>query len=466
MDNKERAQWASKIGFILAAAGSAVGLGNIWKFPGKAYAGGGGAFLLIYLAIVILIGVPVMVTELSIGRHTRKNTIGSFRTLNKKFSWVGWFGVICAFVILCYYSHVGGWVISYIASYVTESSAVMADGLSYFYGFLGIDAATGATWFPTRAIIFAFIFVAINTIILLKGVSGGIEKFNKVGMPALFVILIILLVRAATLPGAGEGLKYMLSFDWSKVNSGTFISALGQAFFSLSLGMAIMITYGSYLNDKEHISKNSFIICGLDTLVAFLAGFIIVPAVFATLGSEGIGKGGGFAFASLAGVFKAMPAGTVFGILFYLLLLFAALSSSISIQEGVVAFCCEEWGWERKKTIIGMSIVCFLIGIIYTISQASVNITIPWIDFTGISHPIAGDWMEFLTDRLLLPVCALGECIFVGWIWGPKKVQEEVEKEGVKFGWFKLYSFLIKYLCPIAIAVIIIYSFATGTTVS
>lgn len=465
-NNKERAQWASKIGFILAAAGSAVGLGNIWKFPGKAFAGGGGAYLIIYLLIVLLIGVPVMVTELSIGRFTRKNTIGSFRTLDKRFGWVGWFGVVCAFVILCYYSHVGGWVLSYIVSYITEGSTVMADGLGYFYGFLGIDAATGATWFPTRAIIFAFIFVAINTFILLKGVSGGIEKFNKVGMPALFVILIILLVRANTLPGAAEGIKYMFSCDWSKINSGTFISALGQAFFSLSLGMAIMITYGSYLKKEENISKNSFIICGLDTLVAFLAGFIIVPAVFATLGSEGIGKGGGFAFASLAGVFKAMPAGALFGVLFYLLLLFAALSSSISIQEGIVAFCCEEWGWKRNKTIIFMSIVCFAIGIIYTISQASVNITIPWLDFTGVSHPIAGDWMEFLTDRLLLPVCAFGECIFVGWIWGPKHVQEEVCQNDAKFAWFKVYNFLIKYICPIAIAVIIIYSFATGTTVS
>lgn len=466
MEKKERAQWASKLGFILAAAGSAVGLGNIWKFPGKAFAGGGGAYLLIYLAIVLLIGVPVMVTELGIGRHTQKSTIGSFRLLDKRFSWVGWFGTVCAFVILCYYSHVGGWVLSYVGTYVTDSSTVMSNGLGYFYAFLGIDAETGATWFPWRAIIFAAIFVAINAFILIKGVSGGIEKFNKVGMPALFVILIILLVRSVTLPGAGEGLSYMFSCDWSKVDSGTFISALGQAFFSLSLGMAIMITYGSYLNKEENISKNSFIICGLDTLVAFLAGFIIVPAVFATLGAEGIGKGGGFAFASLAGVFQQMPAGTLFGILFYLLLLFAALSSSISIQEGIVAFVTEEWGLNRKKTIIVMSIICFLIGIVYTISQASVNITLPWVDFTGVTYPIAGDWMEFLTDRLLLPVCALGECLFVGWIWGPSKIKEEVTLNGNKFSWYPVYSFLIKFVCPIAIAVILVYSFATGTTIS
>lgn len=464
--DKQRAQWASKLGFILAAAGSAVGLGNIWKFPGKAYAGGGAAYLIIYLAIVFFIGIPVMATELALGRFTQKNTLGTFRSLNRKFTWVGFSGVLCAFVILCYYTHVGGWVLSYIASYVTEAGTVMGDGLGYFYGFLGLDAATGATWFPTRAVLFALIFAAVNAFILLKGVSGGIEKFNKIGMPALFVILIILLVRAATLPGAGEGLKYMLTPDWSKVNSETFISALGQAFFSLSLGMAIMITYGSYLPKHENIAKNSIIICSLDTLVAFLAGFIIVPAVFATLGSEGVGKGGGFAFASLAGVFKAMPAGAVFGVLFYLLLLFAALSSSISIEEGLVAFATEEWGWERKKTIITISGVTFLIGILYVISQAAYNIKLPWIDFTGISMPIAGDWMEFLTDRLILPVCAFGECLYIGWFGNPKTVKDEVEVNGDKWSWYKLYEICIKFVCPIAIAVIIIYSFATGTTVS
>lgn len=466
MEKKARAQWGSKLGFILAAAGSAVGLGNIWKFPGKAFAGGGGAYLVIYLLIVILIGLPVMLTEISLGRHTQKNTLGTFRMLNRKFSWVGWFGVITGAVILCYYFHVGGWVLSYVFTYITESGNVMADGLSYFYRFLGYDPAVEATFFPLRAIIFAALFVLANTIIIIRGVEKGIEKFNKWAMPALFVILIILLIRAITLPGAKEGLSYMMSFDWSKVNSGTFISALGQAFFSLSLGMAIMITYGSYLSKKEDIAKSSLIICGLDTLVAFLAGFIIVPAVFATLGAEGVGKGGGFAFASLAGVFQAMPLSALWGVLFYILLLFAAVSSAISIEEGTVAFIVEEFNTDRKKTTIMVSLVCFAIGVLYTLSQASYNITLPWIDFTGISKPILGDWLEFWTDRILLPVAALGECIFVGWIWRPEKIREEVTLNGSGFGWFKLYSFLIKFICPAAIATILVYSLATGTTVS
>ena len=463
---KKRDQWVSKLGFILAAAGSAVGLGNIWKFPGKAYAGGGAAFLLIYLAIVLIIGAPVMVTELSLGRNCQANTVGIFRKLDKRFAWTGWAGVIVGFIILCYYGHVGGWVIRYIFGYITEANTVMGEGMNYFYNLLGYDAAAGTTFFPWAAIICAAIFMALNAFILLKGVSGGIEKFNKVGMPALFVILIILLIRSVTLPGSAEGLKYMLTPDFSKVNGETLITALGQAFYSLSLGMAIMTTYGSYLPKKENISKNSFIICGLDTMVAFLAGFIVVPAVFATLGADGVGKGGGFAFGALGGVFKQMPAGGLFGLLFYVLLFFAAISSSMSIAEGTISFICEEFHTERKKTTIILCIVCFLIGIVYTISQAAVSINIPWFDFTGKTVVCAGDWMEFLTDRLMLPVCALGEAIFAGWVLKPDKVIAEVEQEGVKMGWKKFYVFCIKFLCPIAIAVILIYSMVTGTTVS
>ncbi len=465
--NKQRDQWTSKLGFILAAAGSAVGLGNIWKFPGKAYAGGGGLFLLIYIAVVVIIGLPVMVTELSLGRCANANTVGIFRKLDKRFAWAGWAGVICAAVIFCYYNHVGGWVLRYVVSYVTEGAKVMDGGMGYFYDLLGYDAAAGTTFFPWIALIFAAVFAFMNCLILLKGASGGIEKFNKVGMPALFVILIVLLVRSVTLPGGSEGLKYMLTIDWSKANASTFISALGQAFYSLSLGMAIMTTYGSYLSKKESISKNTALICGLDTLVAFMGGFIIVPAVFATLGADSVGKGGGFAFGALSGVFKAMPAGQVFGVLFYLLLFFAAISSSISIGEGVISFICEEYNTNRKKTTVFVCVVAFLIGSVYTLSQASVSINLPWIDFTGISTFCAGDWMECFTDRLLLPVCALGECIFVGWVWTPANVIKEVTLDGRhKFRLASVYSFLIKYICPIAIVIILLVSFITGTTIS
>ncbi len=466
--NNKRAQWGSKLGFILAAAGSAVGLGNIWKFPGKAYEGGGGAFLLIYLAIVLLLGIPVMISELSIGRASQSNVVDSFRKLGYRgFSWVGWFGAIVAFLITCYYSHVGGWVLRYVFSYITQPQAVYADPTGYFYGLLGYDAATGATFFPWTAILFAAIFMALNAVIIIRGVESGIERFNKIGMPALFIILLILLVRAVTLPGSEEGLRYMLSFDWSKVNFHTVLVALGQAFYSLSLGMAIMITYGSYLSKDENIERNSVIICITDTMVAMIAGFIVIPAVFATLGADGVGKGGGFAFASLAGVFRQMPGGVFFGILFYLLLLFAALTSCISLIEGVVAFLTERFHWQRKPTTIIACSVMFLIGCVYTCSQAAFDIKGVWFDLAnGVSFPIFGDAMEFLTDRLMIPLGALGCCIFVGWIWKPESAIAEIEQNGIKFGLAKPFRFLVRFFAPISIFVILVASLVFGTTLS
>ncbi|MBR0130618.1 MAG: sodium-dependent transporter, partial [Firmicutes bacterium] len=280
-------------------------------------------------------------------------------------------------------------------------------------------------------------------------------------------ILVVLLVRAATLPGAAPGLKYMLSIDASKVTPQTFLIALSQAFYSLSLGMAIMITYGSYLPKTENIARNTFMVCTMDTLVAVIAGFMVIPAVFATLGPEGVGKGGGFAFVSLAGVFQQMPGGAFFGFLFYLLLLFAALTSTISLIEGIVAFLIERKGWKRTPTTISIGVIMFFIGCFYTCSQAALPIKGIWFDFkNGITYPAFCDAMEFLTDRIMIPVCALGCCLFAGWSWTPESVVAEVEQGGIKFGLVKLYSFLIKFVAPAAIIVILAVSLFTGTTLS
>ncbi|MBQ7714186.1 MAG: sodium-dependent transporter [Oscillospiraceae bacterium] len=467
MENK-RAQWGSKLGFILAAAGSAIGLGNIWKFPGKAFEGGGGAFLLMYLLIVPLLGMPVMLSELSVGRASQSNVVDAFKKLGHKgYSWVGWMGWTVAFIITCYYSHVGGWVLRYVASYVVEPRRVYGDPLGYFYGMLGYDPAADATFMPWTVILFAFLFLAICAVVIIKGVEGGIEKFNKVGMPALFVILVILFVRAATLPGAGEGIRYMLSLDWGKVTPQTFLIALSQAFYSLSLGMSIMVTYGSYLPKEENIGKNTFLVCTMDTLVAVLAGFIVVPAVFATLGPDGVGKGGGFAFVSLAGVFEHMPGGAFFGFLFYLLLLFAALTSTVSLIEGIVAFLTERKGWRRTPTTIVTCAILFLIGCLYTCSQAAFPLKGVWFDFAnGVTFPPLCDAMEFLTDRIMIPLCALGTCFFVGWVWKPESVVAEVERCGVKFRLVRTYSFLIRFVAPAAIVAILLVSLLTGTTLS
>ena len=467
MENN-RAQWGSKLGFILAAAGSAVGLGNIWKFPGKAFEGGGGAFLLLYLLIVPLIGMPAMLSELTIGRASQSNVVDAFGKLgHKKFTWVGWLSWLVAFLITCYYSHVGGWVLRYAVSYAVESQSVYADPLGYFYAMLGYDPVSGSTWFPLTAILFAGLFLAICALVIIQGVQGGIEKFNKVGMPALFVILLILLVRAVSLPGGSEGVRYMLTLDFSKLNFHTLLTALSQAFYSLSLGMAIMVTYGSYLPEHEDMPKNTLLICVMDTLVAVIAGFIVVPSVFATLGPEGVGKGGGFAFVSLAGVFEKMPGGVFFGLMFYLLLLFAALTSAISLIEGIVAFLTERFGWRRTPTTVLLCVVLFLIGCLYTCSQAAYPLHGIWFDFTnGLTFPGLGDAMEYLTDRVMIPLAALGTCIFVGWKWTPAVAAAEIERSGVRFTALKAYSVLIRFVIPAVIAVIFAVSLFTGTTLS
>ncbi len=467
MDDK-RAQWGSKFGFILAAAGSAVGLGNIWKFPGKAFEGGGGAFLLMYLLIVPLIGMPAMLSELSIGRASQSNVVDAFGKLGHKgYGWTGWMGWAVAFIITCYYSHVGGWVLRYVFSYAIESQKVYADPLGYFYGMLGYDPAAEATFMPWLVLLFALIFMAICAFVIIKGVEDGIERFNKVGMPALFLILIVLFVRAATLPGAMEGLRYMLSLDMAKVTPQTFLIALSQAFYSLSLGMSIMVTYGSYLPKSEDIAKNTFLVCTMDTLVAVIAGFIVVPAVFATLGPDGVGKGGGFAFVSLAGVFEHMPGGAFFGFLFYLLLLFAALTSSVSLIEGIVAFLIERKGWKRTPTTLVTCGVMFLIGCLYTCSQAAFPLKGIWFDFAnGVTFPPLCDAMEFLTDRIMIPLGALGCCVFVGWSWKPESAIAEVERCGVRFRLAKAFGFLIKFVAPAAVILILCVSLFTGTTLS
>ena len=463
-----RPQWATNIGFILAAAGSAVGLGNIWKFPGKAYEGGGAAFLIIYLAIVAVVGTTVMLAEFVIGRHTKKDTIGAYAQL--KSGWKGWgiLGVVTAFIILAYYFQVGGWVIYYVFSYIFKAAKVFENPLFYFYGLLGYDAVNDATFFPLAgAIICPLIFIGLSAFIVIRGVEKGIEKFNKIGMPALFVLLIILMVRAVTLPGASDGVKYMLTPDFSKVSGETFLIALGQAFFSLSLGMSIMITYGSYLKKEENLAKNTALVCGFDTLIAFLAAFMIIPAVFATMGPEGVGKGGGFAFASLAGVFQAMPGGQLFGILFYLLLFFAAMTSAISLLEGQVAAVTEQKKMDRTKVTLLMCGAMFIVGIFYTISQASVNLKGVWLDAGGVAFPVLGDFMEFLTDRLLIPINALTACLLAGWIWGSKNGVAEIQQNG-KFS-FKLggaWSLSVKVIAPIAIIIIIIFGLFLGKAIS
>lgn len=457
---EKRGQFGSKLGFILSAAGSAVGLGNIWKFPGKAYNNGGGSFLVIYILMIALIGTTVMLAEFVVGRKTQKNAVGSIREINAKYSWIGGLGILTGFIILCYYCQVGGWTMKYIVGYLVESSTVYADPMAYFLNMLG------ANGFPLQgAIIYPLIFLALTAFVISRGVAEGIEKMSKFLMPLLFILLIGLMIRACTLPGADEGVRYMLHFDPATITVNSFLVALGQAFFSLSLGMGVMITYASYLSKDENLISNTGIVCVLDTCVALFAGFMIIPAVFAT----GIdpGMGGGFAFATLAGVFMSIPGGTIFGCLFYFLLFFAALTSSTSIMEGTVAFLVEEKGMKRKNTVLGVSVVLFCIGIFYTLSQAYLPIKGIWWSIEGFQFPIFGDFMEFLTDRLLLPLGAFFTTIFVGWIWGTEGAIKEATSEGkYKFALAPVWIVLLKFVAPIAIICIIVAGMVFGMSIS
>ncbi len=453
---EKRAHWGTNIGFILSAVGSAVGLGNIWKFPRVAYNNGGGLFIIIYLLISLFIGCTVMMCEFVVGRRTHKNCIGAFRELSRRWSFVGWLGIISGFVILSYYIQVSGWVFKYAVSYLINPARIFSDPTAYL-----IEHTLGATSFPLLAsIVYPAIIMTISVFIVIRGISGGIEKANKILMPLLLLILVILLVRGLTMPGAGEAVSFLTSIDFKNIDRKMIIAALGQAFFSLSLGMGVMCTYASYLPDNRNLVHNTFTICGLDSAVALISGFAIIPlAISAGLEIPGGGNSAGFGFISMATVFEAMPLGRLLGFLFYTLMLFAAITSAISILEGITSFFVEEKGVSRKKASITLGTIVFLLGIPYTLSQEYLNLRIPWLGAGGITYPRIGEWMELLTDHLLMPLGALMFCIFVGWVWGIGNAADEIEKCGNTFRLRSVFAFCTKFLAPCAIIIILLQSF-------
>lgn len=458
----KRGQWVSNIGFILAAAGSAVGLGNIWKFPGRVGLYGGGAFLLCYILIVLLVGFPVMLAELSIGRHTQKNMVGSFRQIHQKWTFAGYIGLITLFVIMSYYSVVGGWVLKYIGTYLTGADFGAGDGAyqSYFVNFISK---------PAEPLLWGALFLALCIFVVVKGVSAGIERVSKVLMPGLFLLLLVIVIRSVTLPGAMEGVSYMFSIRPEAITGDTLVGALGQAFFSLSVGMGIMVTYGSYVPRGENLVKSAAWICMLDTLVALLAALAIIPAVMVTLGPEGLGQGGGFAFMALPDVFSQMPGGVFFGLLFFVLLFLAALTSAISILESLVAFLVEEFHLSRLKACIGLSVPMAVLSAGYSLSQSDVRgIDLPWFDFTnGLQLLPMNTVMEKFTDNLMIPLGALCFCLFVGWVWGTRKAGDEIASQGGHFFPFrKSWGFIVRFLAPAVIAVILFFTLGRGQGLS
>lgn len=437
-----RDQFQSKLGFIFAAAGSAVGLGNIWRFPYLAGKNGGGAFVLFYLICVIVLGFGLMLAEFVIGRNTQLSSVDAFKKLDKRFTFVGALGVLAAFVIMGYYPVVGGWSVAYIFKSIlgqfSTDSAVMGE----VFGAL----ATGIS----QPILWTAVYLIANIVIVAKGISGGIEKASLVMMPTLFVLLVILVIRSLTLPNAIEGLKYLFVPDFSKLTGDVMLAALGQAFFSLSLGMGCMITYSSYLSKKENLVQNAIVVPAMDTSVALLAGMVIIPATV-SFGFD-LGQGPGLVFVTVPAIFATMGPvlGRIFGIIFFLLLTLAALTSSLSLLEVVVSYLIDNRGWERKKAVAGSSIVLFIICIAASLSMGV------WSGFTIMGMNIF-DFLDWFANNLLLPIGGIFITLFVGWFMGKDKVKAEVTNDGtVKFPIFEVWMFLCRIVIPAIIAAVLL----------
>ncbi|MFU0800541.1 MAG: sodium-dependent transporter [Xylanivirga thermophila] len=439
-EKQNREQWGSKIGFILATAGSAVGLGNIWRFPYIAGVNGGAAFILIYIAAILLIGYPLMCTEVALGRRTQKNPVGAFASLSKGKSWrfVGGLIVLVAFFILSYYSVIGGWSLAYMTKSVIGGFKPTFNYEELFTGHIS------QVWEP---IIWHGIFMILTIVIIESGVLNGIQKWSKILMPGLFILLLALAIRSMTLSGASEGIAFFLKPDFSKITFGTIQAAISQAFYSLSIGMGPLITYGSYLSKKDNIPDNVGWVAGADTTVAIIAGLAIFPAVFA-MGYKP-NAGAGLAFITLPAVFSQMAGGSFFGFIFFVLLSVAALTSAMSLLEVVVAWIIDEKGWNRRKASIGIGILVFIVGIPATLGYSVLSD----VKFLGMDLL---DTYDFITNNIVLPITGLFTAIFAAYIWKVEYAMEEINTPKGKITFGSFYRFLIMVIIPIAVCFIMI----------
>ena len=478
---EERKGFGTNFGFLMAAVGSAVGLGNIWGFPNKMGASGGFTFLIIYLILAVLCGFIVMVGELAIGRKTGKGAVAAYHALSKKFKWMGWMGILSAFFILFFYCALGGYCIKYVilnvgdlfgAGFGAEAVYAAAGDTSKSLGDVVFNTFVGSSG---EAIIFGLIFVVITMLIVLGGVGGGIEKVCSVGMPALFVMLLICIIRACTLDGAVDGLKYMFVPGWAVENgiiaeAPDFLTVLstagGQMFFSLSLGMGAMITYGSYLQKKENLQKNAILIITMDTLVALMAGLCVIPGRFA-LDPEGALGGPSLLFVTMQNVFSRMGAlGPIFGILFYLLVVFAAVSSSISLLEVIVAHFVDkardEGKGDKRKAYTLIAAACVGLGcILVCADQLGGASFTPW-KLLGLPETAIRTWndcwldfWDMLSEGIMMPLGALLMSLMIGWEVGPEMVKEECEQSGHAMGSYGFFKICVKFITPLCMILIL-----------
>lgn len=444
----ERGHFSSKLGVILASAGSAVGLGNIWRFPTEVGNNGGAAFILIYLLCIVLIGMPIMISEFAIGRHTHANTATAYQMLAPGKWWriQGGMGVLVAFIIYCYYIVISGWTMFYaFASLSGMLSNADTDFSAFFDNFVSN---------PWLSLLFTLLFMVIVHYIITRGVQEGIEKFSKIMMPLLLVIILVLTACAFSLPGSAEGLNYLLNPDFSKVNASTILSAIGQAFFSLSLAMGCLCTYASYFRDNTNLPRTATSVIIIDTLVALLAGFIIFPAVYSVPGLEP-GEGAGLVFKSLPYVFTQafshMPwLGYLFSFLFYILLFLAALTSAMSIHEPVTAYLHESRNLTRKKAALIVSCIGTLLGIFCCLS----NGVLADVKLFGLTIM---ELFDALPAKILMPLGGIIISLFSGWYLDRQLLKDEITNNGtLKFRFFSIYIFLLRWIIPVAIAIVFV----------
>lgn len=440
---KKRSGFSGKLGFVLAAAGSAVGLGNIWRFPYLAAKYGGGVFLLVYIILAVTFGFTLMVAEISLGRKTELSAVAAFKKLDERFSFLGYLASVVPVIILPYYSVIGGWVTKYLVAFLSGNvSAAAKDG--YFNKFI---SSTG------EPILYFAIFIGLTALIVLFGVEKGIEKVSKIMMPALVVLSVGIAVYSITLPGALKGVVYYLKPDFSHFSVTTVIAAIGQLFYSMSLAMGIMITYGSYMKKDVNIESATRQISIFDTGIAFFAGLMIIPAVFAFSGGDqsALGQGPGLMFVTLPKVFESLAGGQIIGAVFFLLVLLAALTSSISLMETVVSIFIDKFGWNRKITCGIVFAGSVLLGLVSTLGYGV------WADVKIIGMQFL-DFFDFISNSIIMPIVALITCIFIGFVIKPQSVISEVETEGSRFKSRKLFVVIIKYIAPVFLLLILISS--------
>ncbi|MBQ7598966.1 MAG: sodium-dependent transporter [Clostridia bacterium] len=443
---EKRSTFQGKLGFVLAAAGSAVGLGNLWRFPYLAAKYGGGMFLLVYIVLAITFGFVLMVTEIAIGRKTQLSPMKAFGALNKKWGWLGKIATLVPVLIFPYYCLIGGWVTKYTFVMATGKVAEAAQD-SYFGSYIS-DTADPLIWF--------LIFILATTLVIVFGVNRGIEKLSRVLMPALVLITVGLSIYVITRPGAGAGVKYYLLPNIKDLSIKTFLAALGQLFYSMSLAMGIMITYGSYFSKEEHIEKATRQIEIFDTAIAFLGGLMIIPSVFVFSGgdSAALGKGPSLMFVTLPKVFNSLPGGGIIGALFFFLVLFAAITSSVSIMEAIVSGLIDSFKMSRGKATAIVAVYGIVLGIVCSLGFGI------WDGVTifGFSIP---DFLDFVSNSVLLPLVGMLTCVMVGFVIKPDAIISEVELNG-PFTMKKFYVAMVKWVAPIFIFAILVSSVLEG----